>query len=98
MNTARIVVLTITLSAGCTTACLASGSDDKLLPTKPIAHLKTVGLLATESGNGLGQSVDADDFQQQIWPAATANNGFIRRNERPDATTTIQKWPKGRTI
>jgi len=95
MNTARIVVLTIALSAGCTTAYLASGSDNKLLPTKPIAHLKTVGLLAAESG--LGQSVDADDFQRQTWPAATANNGFIRRNERPDATTTIQKWPKGRT-
>ena len=28
-------------------------------------------------------------MQWQTWPAATASNKFIRRNERPDATTQI---------
>src|SRR5450756_489863 len=30
-----------------------------------------------------------DNMQWQTWPAATASNTFIRRNERPDATTQI---------
>src|SRR5450756_1988568 len=31
----------------------------------------------------------SDNMQWQTWPAATASNTFIRRNERPDATTQI---------
>jgi pilus assembly protein CpaB len=31
-------------------------------------------------------------MQWQTWPAATASNSFIRRNERPDATTQIAGW------
>ena len=31
----------------------------------------------------------AATLQWQTWPAATAGNNFIRRNERPDATTQI---------
>src|SRR5712672_2620589 len=33
------------------------------------------------------QTVDA--VQWQTWPAATASNALIRRNERPDATTQV---------
>src|SRR6202022_3581524 len=36
-----------------------------------------------------GQTVGPEDLQWQTWPAATASNSFIRRNERPDATTQI---------
>jgi hypothetical protein len=38
MNTARIVVLTIAVGAGGVAACLASGLDDKPLPTEPMAQ------------------------------------------------------------
>jgi Flp pilus assembly protein CpaB len=38
---------------------------------------------------GLGQTVTPEDLQWQSWPAATASNIFIRRNERPDATTQV---------
>src|SRR6202158_4124164 len=88
MNTARIVVLTIALGAGGVAAYLASGSDKKP-PAEPVAQLQTVDVLVAKSDIGLGQSVPPGDVQWQAWPAATASNSFIRRNERPDATTQI---------
>jgi pilus assembly protein CpaB len=89
MNTARIVVLTIALSAGGVAAYLASGSDNKPAPTEPVAQLQTVDVLVAKSDIGLGQTVAIENMQWQTWPAATASNTFIRRNERPDATTQI---------
>jgi pilus assembly protein CpaB len=88
MNTARIVVLTIALGAGGVAAYLASGSDKKP-PPEPVAQLQTVDVLIAKSDIGLGQTVTAEALQWQTWPAATASNSFIRRNERPDATTQI---------
>src|SRR6202158_792699 len=88
MNTARIVVLTIALGAGGVAAYLASGSDKKP-PAEPVAQLQTVDVLVAKSDIGLGQTVTAEALQWQTWPAATASNSFIRRNERPDATTQI---------
>ncbi len=89
MNTARIVVLTIALSAGGVAAYLASRSDDKSLPTEPVAQLQTVDVLVAKSDIGLGQTVTAEDLQWQTWPAATASNSFIRRNDRPEATKEV---------
>jgi pilus assembly protein CpaB len=89
MYTARIVVLTIALSAGGVAAYLASGSDNKTLPTEPVVQLHTVDVLVARSDIGLGQSVTSENLQWQTWPAATASNNFIRRSERPDATNQI---------
>src|ERR1700720_139322 len=89
MNTARIVVLTIAVGAGGVAAYLASGSDTKPPPAEPVAQLQTVDVLVAKSDIGLGQSVTGDDVQWQTWPAATASTSFIRRNERPDATTQV---------
>jgi len=88
MYTARIVVLIIALSAGGIAAYLASGSD-KPAPAGPVAQLQTVDVLVARSDIGLGQTVTPEDMQWQSWPAATASNTFIRRNERPDATTQV---------
>jgi pilus assembly protein CpaB len=87
MNTARIMVLTIAVGAGGVAAYLASGSDKP--PPPPVAQLQTVDVLVAKSDIGLGQAVTPEDVQWQTWPAATASNSFIRRNERPDATTQI---------
>ena len=90
MNTARIVVLTIAVGAGGIAAYLASGSDNsKPPPTEPVVQLPTVDVLVAKSDIGLGQSVKPENLQWQTWPAATASNSFIRRNERPDATNQI---------
>src|SRR6202011_4807491 len=89
MNTARIVVLTIAVGAGGMAAYRASGSDNKPLPTEPVAQLQTVDVLVAKSDIGLGQSVAPEDLQWQTWPAATASNNFIRRNERPEAAKEV---------
>ncbi len=89
MNTARIVVLTIALGAGGIAAYLASGSDNKPPPAAPVAQLQTVDVLVAKADIGLGQTLTPNDMQWQTWPAATASNTFIRRNDRPDATTQI---------
>jgi pilus assembly protein CpaB len=88
MNTARIVVLTIALVAGGIAAYLASGFGDKPL-TEPTAQLQTVDVLVAKADIGLGQTVTAEAMQWQTWPAATASNSFIRRNDRPEASKEI---------
>lgn len=90
MNTARIVVLAIAVGAGGIAAYLASGSDPQPGPVAPVAApLPTVDVLVAKGDIALGQAVGPDDVQWQVWPAATASANFIRRSERPDATTQI---------
>src|SRR6516162_5932114 len=88
MKTARIIVLLIALGAGGIAAYLASGSD-RPPPAAPVAQLPTVDVLVAKSDIGLGQTVKPDDLLWQTWPAATASSTFIRRNERPDASTQV---------
>src|SRR5216684_4598764 len=90
MYTARIVVLTIALSAGGVAAYLARGSDTKpALPVEPVVQLQTVDVLVAKADIGLGQSVTPDNLQWQMWPATTASNSFIRRGERPEAAKEV---------
>jgi pilus assembly protein CpaB len=91
MYTARIIVLIIALGAGAIAAYLASGAgpDNRPPPAQQAVQLPTVDVLVAKSDIGLGQSVKPEDLQWQTWPAATASNSFIRRNERPEATTQI---------
>src|ERR1700716_201594 len=89
MNTARIVVLMIALGAGGVAVYLASGLDNKPAPREPVAQLQTVDVLVAKSDISLGQTVAPEDMQWQTWPASSASNTFIRRNERPEATTQI---------
>jgi pilus assembly protein CpaB len=89
MNTARIVVLIIALGAGGVAAYLASGSDNKPAPLQPVAQMETVDVLVAKSDIGLGQTVKLEDLLWQTWPASTVSNTFIRRSDRPDATTQV---------
>jgi pilus assembly protein CpaB len=94
MNTARIVVLLIALGAGGVAAYLASGADNKpAAPAAPVAaQLETVDVLVAKSDIGLGQAIKPEDLQWQTWPAATASSAFIRRSDRPDATSQFAGW------
>jgi pilus assembly protein CpaB len=84
------VVLGIALAAGGVAAYLASGFDNsKQAPVEPVAQLPTVDVLVAKSDIALGQSVGPDDVQWQTWPSATASNNFIRRSDRPDATSQL---------
>lgn len=89
MNRARIMVLAIALGAGGVAAYLVSGSGDQQAPVQPVAQLPTVDVLVAKSEIGLGQTVKSEDLEWQTWPAASASSSFIRRSERPDATTQI---------
>jgi pilus assembly protein CpaB len=91
MNIARIVVLLIALGAGGFAAYLASGNGlvTKAPQVAPVAQLKTVDVLVAKSDIGLGQTVKPEDVQWQTWPAASASNAFIRRNEQPNAPTQV---------
>src|SRR5215203_909285 len=88
MNTARIVVLSLALGAGGFAAYLARG-DSTPTPAQPVAQLPTVEVLVAKSDIGLGQSVKSDDLQWQTWPAATASNNFIRRNDQAEAVKNV---------
>jgi pilus assembly protein CpaB len=91
MNIARIVVLLIALGAGGFAAYLASGSGPvtKAPQAAPVAQLQTVDVLVAKSDIGLGQTLKPDDVQWQSWPASSASNAFIRRNEQPGAATEV---------
>jgi len=89
MFTARIVVLILALCAGAVAAYLASRPDNRPTPVQPVAQLATVEILVAKADIPLGQSVKPTDVEWQAWPSATTSSTFIRRNERPDATTQI---------
>jgi Flp pilus assembly protein CpaB len=57
MNTARIIVLMVALSAGGVAAYRARGSDAPPAPAAPVAQLPTVDVLVAKSDIGLGQTV-----------------------------------------
>src|SRR3954468_22287936 len=89
MNTARIVVLVVALSAGGVAAYLARGSDPTP-PAEPAAQqLPTVDILVAKSDIGLGQSVKPDDLQWQAWPAATASSSFMRGADKAGAMKAV---------
>ena len=81
------MVLAIALGAGGVAAYLVSGSSDR--PMQSVGQLPTVDVLVAKSEIGLGQTVKSEDLQWQSWPEASASSSFIRRSERPDATTQI---------
>src|ERR1700733_14547317 len=94
MKTARLVVLGIAIAAGGVAAYLASGSDTKPVVADAPPPLPTVDVLVAKSDIGLGQAVGVDDLQWQTWPAATASNNLIRRNDRPVACARFpRKFP-----
>lgn len=89
MNTARIVVLVISIAAGGLAIWLLNSPEPKPVVQAPEVKIDTVDVLVAKSDIQLGQTVTADDLQWQTWPAANASAAFVRRNDRPDATTQI---------
>jgi pilus assembly protein CpaB len=90
MNTARIVVVTIALGAGGVAAYLVRDSETRPGPSEPVAQqLPAVNVPVARSEIGLSQSTKPEDVQWQARPAATANNNFIRRSDKPDAVNDV---------
>ncbi|WP_029584371.1 Flp pilus assembly protein CpaB [Bradyrhizobium sp. URHD0069] len=90
MKPARLIVLAIALGAGGVAAYLASGSsENKPAPTKAVVQMPTVDVLVAKNEIGLGQTVTLENLQWQTWTESTASSSFIRRKERPEATTEL---------
>jgi len=89
MNTARIVVLVISIAAGGLAIWLLNSPEQKPVVQAPEVKIDTVDVLVAKSDIGLGQTVTADDLQWQTWPAANASAAFVRRSDRPEAQTQI---------
>jgi pilus assembly protein CpaB len=89
MNIARIVVLTIALSAGGVAAYLARGADTTPVPVEPVAQLPTTEILVAKTDLGLGQLVKPEDLQWQVWPASSPNGNLITRVGRANAINDI---------
>lgn len=87
MNTAKIVVLAISVAAGGLAIYLLSGPEPKQEVRAPAAQIETTDVLVAKSDIPLGQTVTAADLQWQTWPAANTSDSFIRRTSRPDAVT-----------
>lgn len=90
MNTARIIVLGVALTAGGLAAYLASGSDPKPAPAEQTAQLATVDVLVARSDIPLGASVNRDAVLWQSWPATSISGNFITRAGRPNADTQLE--------
>jgi pilus assembly protein CpaB len=80
-------VLVIAVVAGGIAALLAGRSDPP--PPAPVAQLETTDVLVASGDIGLGSTVSAQDLQWQVWPAASAGSGFVRKSERPDAINEL---------
>src|SRR5215472_9504951 len=90
MKTARLAVLGVAIVAGGIAAYLASGSDQAPPPAPaPVAQIETVDILVAANDIGIGQAMTAQDFDWQMWPAASAGSAFIRKSDRPDAVTQL---------
>jgi pilus assembly protein CpaB len=89
MNAARIVVLTIALSAGGVAAYLARGSGEKPAEAPPLAQIPASEVLVAKGDIGLGQIVKPEDLQWQSWPAEGVSNSVISRGSRAEAIKEI---------
>jgi pilus assembly protein CpaB len=89
MNIARIVVLTIALSAGGVAAYLARGTDTTSVPVEPVAQLPTTEILVAKTDLGLGQLLKPEDLQWQTWPASSTSGNLINRASRAEAINDI---------
>jgi pilus assembly protein CpaB len=87
MKAARLVVLGVALAAGGVAAYLASGSRKPAEAPKapPVAQLQTVDVLVAKADLTRGQMIGPHDVGWQSWPAASANDRFIKKPARPDA-------------
>lgn len=89
MTPARLIVLAIALIAGGIAAYLASGSSDTKPAAAPVVQLPTVDVLIAKDDIGLGQTIGPESMVWQTWTQSTASGSFIRRSDRPEATTQL---------
>jgi pilus assembly protein CpaB len=86
MKGARIIVLTVALTAGGVAALLA-GKVSNLGPDKQTAAHKVDSgeILVAKTSLPSGKTISPQDLEWQAWPATAASGNFIRKKNRPNA-------------
>jgi len=77
MNTARIVVPGIALTAGGLAGYLAGNSDPKPVRAEQTAQMATVDVLVARGDIPLGAQINRDAGQWHSWPTTAASSTFI---------------------
>lgn len=86
MKAARLVVLGVAVAAGGLAALLAGRSGDKPAPVaEAVVKFETVDVLVANQDLSAGSTLKPSDLRWQMWPAASAGPGVIRKSDRPDA-------------
>ena len=88
MKAARLVVLAVAVAAGGGAALLAGRGGDEPPPAPVVAaqpKIETVDVLVAKDDIQLGQSINAQNMQWQMWPVAAASPVFVRKSEKPNA-------------
>jgi len=88
MKAARLVVLVVAVAAGGGAALLAGRGGDEPPPAPVVAaqpKIETVDVLVAKDDIQLGQSINAQNMQWQMWPVAAASPVFVRKSEKPNA-------------
>jgi pilus assembly protein CpaB len=88
MKAARLVVLGVAVAAGGLAALLAGRSGDKP-PAEPVARFETADVLVANADLSAGSVLKPDELRWQMWPAASAGPGVIRKADRPDAVEQL---------
>ncbi|MCT4655806.1 MAG: Flp pilus assembly protein CpaB [Cohaesibacter sp.] len=95
MKVARIAVIAVAVIAGLIAMMLAKSLTSN---TPEVAELdmeaekpsmELVEVLTAEKAIPLGTSLTADYLSWKEWPAASAVQGYIRRDEKPDAQSDL---------
>lgn len=86
MKAARLVVLGVAVAAGGLAALLAGRSGDKPAQApEPVVQFETVDVLVASQDLSAGSTLKPEEMRWQMWPAASAGPGTIRKADRPDA-------------
>jgi pilus assembly protein CpaB len=88
MKAARLVVLTVAVTAGGVAAMLAGRTE-----RQPVVEVKqdtnTVDVLIAKSDIPMGQKVTPADMQWQAWPVSALAGNLIRKTENPNAVEQL---------
>jgi pilus assembly protein CpaB len=88
MKPARLIILVIAVVSGGIAAFLAGRAPQA--PQLPlITKFETSDVLVAASDIAIGTKLSAKDLRWQTWPASVASEGFVRKDQHPDAIAEL---------
>ncbi|MBF9235510.1 Flp pilus assembly protein CpaB [Microvirga alba] len=88
----RVIILVVAIGAGCLAGWLVLSTRSRegiaVAPTAPVAQT-TAEVLVAASDLIQGQALDEKSLRWQSWPKDAVSPGFISREAKPDALTSL---------